>query len=233
MKCFLSFSFFWAICSILLSCKAQSSNYLSVGQFEKELSSNDSLQILDVRTAGEYKTGHINNALLADWNKKEEFKRRISFINKKKPVYVYCLSGGRSAAAANEMRANGFEKVYELTGGINAWKAADKPLQGKSSIKEMSMETFNSSINGAPLVLVDFGATWCPPCRQMEPVLKKLQAALPGKFNLVKVDGGNDTEIMKAYNVIALPVFIVFKNGKQIWRKDGIATEAELAALLQ
>ena len=221
------------ICT-LLSCKAQQvSNSINVSDFEKGMVDTTAAQILDVRTDAEYKTGHIKNALLADWKNEQEFSRRISFIDKKKPVYIYCLAGGRSAAAAKIMRDKGFEKVFELTGGINAWKAADKPLEGKSDIKEMSMDSFNGAIISAPVVLVDFGAPWCPPCKQMEPVLSKLQADLKDKFILVKVDGGNDIEIMRQYNVTALPVFIVFKNGKVVWRHDGIATKEELAAQLQ
>jgi len=67
----------------------------------------------------------------------------------------------------------------------------------------------------------------------MEPVLQQVKQQLPGKFELVKVDGGNDAAIMKAYNVTALPVFIVFKNGKEVWRRDGIATAEELTAQLK
>ena len=68
----------------------------------------------------------------------------------------------------------------------------------------------------------------CPPCRMMEPVLKSLAANNAGKFKLVKVDGGNDEAVLKTYNVTALPVFIIFKNGKLVWRKDGVAEEKEI-----
>lgn len=213
----------------ILSCTAQTNPALSAATFESAINTKDSIQILDVRTPGEYSSGHIKGALLADWNNKDEFKRRVAFIDKNKPVYVYCLAGGRSAAAAEKMRAEGYEKVYELKGGINAWKADNKPLEGKSTAKQMGMDEFNGAINSSKIVLVDFGAEWCPPCRKMEPVLKSLQANNPGKFLLVKVDGGNDEAVLKAYNVTALPVFIIFKDGKQVWRKDGVAEEKEMA----
>ena len=54
----------------------------------------------------------------------------------------------------------------------------------------------------------------------------------PGKFKLVKVDGGKDQQVLETYKVTALPVFILFKNGKQVWRRDGVASEKELAELL-
>ncbi len=221
-----------AVCTALLfSCTAQTKKSLTAEEFEQSIT-RDSVQVLDVRTPGEYASGHIKNTLLANWNDKEEFNRRIAFINKEKPVYVYCLGGGRSAAAAAKMRDMGFKKVYELQGGINAWKAADKSLEGAVAGKQMSMDEFNGAISSSKTVLVDFGAEWCPPCKTMEPVLEQLQKNNPGKFTLVKVDGGRDELILQQYKVTALPVFILFKDGKPVWRKDGVADEKEIAAQL-
>ncbi len=214
---------------LILSCNAQNKTSLTAVEFEKAISDKDAVQVLDVRTPGEYYSGHIANALLADWNDKSEFNRRIDFIDKKKPVYVYCLAGGRSAAAAAQLRKSGYEEVYELAGGTNAWKAAAKPLIGKSTAKQMTVESFQQTIMGSKIVLVDFGAEWCPPCKKMEPVIKSLQENHAVKFTLLKVDGGNDQDILQKYAVTALPVFIIFKEGKEVWRKDGIATEKEIA----
>jgi thioredoxin len=217
---------------ILFSCTAQTKTNLTADEFEKAIA-KDSVQILDVRTPGEYAGGHIKNTLLANWNDATEFERRISYVDKNKPVYVYCLAGGRSAAAAQKMRAMGFENVYELQGGINAWKASNKDLEGVSTAKmPFSLEAFNAAINSSKTVLVDFGAEWCPPCKKMEPVLQSLQKNNAGKFSLVKVDGGNDEAILKEYKVTQLPVFIIFKDGKQVWRKDGVVDEKEIAVHL-
>jgi len=214
----------------LFSCDAQTTS-MNAAEFEAGIN-KDSIQLLDVRTAGEYSGGHIKGALLADWTNKEEFNRRVAFVDKTKPVYVYCLSGGRSAAAAKKMRTAGYKKVYELNGGINAWKAAAMPVEGTMDAKQMTMDEFNTAINSSAAVLVDFGAAWCPPCRTMEPVLNSLSTNNPNKFKLVKVDGGKDQEILETYKVTALPVFILFKNGKQVWRRDGVASEKELAEQL-
>ena len=218
---------------IIISCTGQSKNALTVNEFEKEITSKENIQLLDVRTPEEFFSGHIKNPLQADWNDVQEFDRRLAFIDKTKPVYVYCLAGGRSAAAANKMRKLGYSNVYELKGGTNAWRAANKPLEGNSTEKQMTIDELNTSISASKIVLVDFGASWCPPCKQMEPVLKNLTENNKGKFSLVKVDGGRDQDILQAYKVTALPVFIVFKEGKQVWRKDGIATEKEIAEQLK
>jgi rhodanese-related sulfurtransferase len=217
---------------LIFSCNAQTKTSLSADEFEKAILSKDSIQVLDVRTPAEYKSGHIAHSLLADWNDPEEFNRRISYVDKNKPVYVYCLAGGRSAAAAAQLRKSGFENVYELKGGMNAWKASGKSMEGKAEGKQMSLEVFEQTVKGSKTVLVDFGAEWCPPCRKMEPIIRSLEKNNPGKFTLLKVDGGNDEDILTKYKVTALPVFILFKEGKEVWRRDGIATETEIAGQL-
>jgi len=216
---------------IFFSCSAQPKSVLTADEFEKNMSGSVSVQILDVRSSEEYNSGHIKNALLADWRVPLEFNRRIGFIDTDKPVYVYCLGGGRSSAAAAKMREIGYQQVFELQGGMNAWKSANKSIEGKTTHNQMSIIEFNNSIKGSNWVLVDFGAEWCPPCKKMEPVLASLQKN-NAKITIVKVDGEKDEDILKTYNVTALPVFILFKDGKQVWRKDGVVSEKEIAANL-
>ncbi len=214
---------------IIFSCAAQPKTSITANEFEKEITSKENIQILDVRTPGEFFSGHIKNALQADWNDKKEFERRLAFVDKTRPVYIYCLAGGRSAAAADKMRNLGYKQVIELAGGTNAWRAANLPLEGNSTEKQMTIEELNATITGSKTVLVDFGASWCPPCIQMEPVLKNVREKNNGKFTFINVDGGRDQDILKEYKVTALPVFIIFKDGKQVWRKEGIATEKEIS----
>jgi rhodanese-related sulfurtransferase len=218
----------------MVACKGQSPSTakMTPTDFEKSLT-DKKVQVLDVRTAGEFKTGHIKNALQADWTNQSQFMDRIQYVDKDKPVYIYCLVGGRSSAAANWMRNNGFKEVVELDGGINAWKRDGQALEGATNEKQMTLEEYTASIPKDKTVLVDFGATWCPPCVMMEPVLKKLEKNDGLSFALMKVDGGVHLEVMKAMNVEALPVFIVYKNGVETWRKQGIVSEKELESQLK
>ena len=188
----------------------------------------DSIQLLDVRTPGEFQIGHLKGALLANWDDEKEFERRISFLDKNKPLYMYCLSGARTSAAAERLRNQGFTEVYELKGGINAWKKELLPMEGMIIKQQMSREEFNTAVTGSGFVLVDFGADWCPPCKKMAPVLKSVTEKYGNKLKLVKVDGGNDYQLMKQYQVNALPVFLIFKDGQLVWRRDGIVNEKEI-----
>ncbi|MBS1598682.1 MAG: thioredoxin fold domain-containing protein [Bacteroidetes bacterium] len=212
-----------ALCVILsFGCYSQVNTSLPPNEF-KNGALRENVQVLDVRTPGEFQSGHIQHALLADWNNRSQFMERIKYVDKTKPVYVYCLSGGRSGAAAKWMRENGYNSVYELQGGINAWKIASLPLEGTPNTKQMTVEEYQSQIGNSGLVLVDFGAEWCPPCKKMEPVIDQLQKDLGRKFKLVKVDAGVHIDVMKQINVSEIPVFIIYKNGKEIWRKTGVA----------
>lgn len=218
----------------LAACKAQGPSATKIGpvEFEKAVTT-EKVQVLDVRTAGEFKTGHLKDALLADWNNQQQFTDRVQYVDKDKPVYIYCLAGGRSAAAATWLRNNGYKNVVELDGGINAWKRDNLPLEGATDVKQMTPEEYLTSIPKDKTVLVDFGATWCPPCVKMAPVLDELEKNKSLHFTLLKIDAGIHTDVMKATNVEAIPVFIVYKNGVETWRKQGIVAKEELEGALR
>ena len=213
--------FLAGIAMVFFSCNgiAQQTN-LSVDEFQKAIEGSN-MQLLDVRTPGEYQTGHIKNALQADWTNEAEFKKRASALDKSKPVYTYCLSGGRSGAAAEWLRQNGFT-AYNLSGGLSAWKRADKPVEQMEQVKQITIQEYLALVPTDKTVLVDFSAVWCPPCKKMAPVLDSLVKTDGTKFVFVKIDGGQQTSICKELNVDAFPTFIIYKKGKEVWRKQGI-----------
>jgi rhodanese-related sulfurtransferase len=199
---------------------------LQPASFEQKLQ-NEQVQLLDVRTADEFKLGYINGALQANWLTAKEFADRTQYLDQKKPVLVYCASGGRSAEAARQLRSKGYE-VFELSGGFNKWKKEDKPVTATAKTDQLTIADFNTMIHLPIPVLVDFGAVWCPPCRKMEPVLDSLQNELGGKFKIIKIDGGIHSNLMKELKVETLPHFFVYKNGRQVWQKQGLVSSAEL-----
>lgn len=87
----------------------------------KEAIANKDLQLIDVRTPGEREEGFIENSKLIDYNA-EGFKDKLLELDKTKPVYIYCQSGGRSALASEMMMELGFSEVYDLQGGYLAWE---------------------------------------------------------------------------------------------------------------
>lgn len=83
--------------------------------------SNKSLQLIDVRTADEYGVSHLKDAQNICVTE-ADFQEKAKNLDKNKPVYVYCKSGGRSAKAAKILEEMGFTKIYDLDGGITAWE---------------------------------------------------------------------------------------------------------------
>lgn len=193
---------------------------VDVGTFEKGLDGD--VQLLDVRTPEEYQQGHLENAMLANWKDNEEFMRRIEALDKGEPVYIYCLSGGRSAAARRALETEGFAKVVELKGGITAWRQADKPEISLKKAAAISDASYAAMLQSASVVLVDFGASWCPPCRRMEPVMESLRAKVSPAVPIIKIDGSTQTALMKTHNVSIMPTYILYQDGKEVWRKSGM-----------
>ncbi|MGZ8556980.1 MAG: thioredoxin domain-containing protein [Chitinophagaceae bacterium] len=212
--------------SLLMACStnAQKAN-LSVAEFEKGINQSN-IQILDVRTPGEYQSGHLKNAFLADWNNQKEFQERVVALDKNKPVYTYCLAGSRSSAATEWLKQNGFT-AYNLSGGISAWKKDNKPVEQIEDVKQITLAEYMAQIPKDKTVLVDFGAEWCPPCKKMDPVLDSLVKTHASEFLLIKIDAGRQTDISRELKVDALPTFIIYKGGKEVWRKQGITDAKE------
>lgn len=111
----------------LISCNSQEKKETSfvdinVEEFYKGIQ-KEGTQLVDVRTLNEYNKGHIKDAVLIDFFENNFKEISTKKLDKKKPVYLYCRSGGRSARAAKIYKDAGFTKVYNLLGGINAWYA--------------------------------------------------------------------------------------------------------------
>jgi rhodanese-related sulfurtransferase len=222
--CILIAAFFMASCS-------SNAQNVDANTFEQKINAGG-VQVLDVRTAGEYNGSHLKNVMLADWTDKAQFAERTKYLDKNKTLLVYCAAGGRSGQAAEWLKEQGYKEVVNLQGGITAWNAAGKPVVREGGAVELSTTAFNATISSNNLVLVDVGAAWCPPCKKMEPVLEALAKELRGKYTLLKVDGGNDATVMKEIGAAVLPTFMVYKNGKLSWKKEGIVTLQELKEAL-
>lgn len=94
------------------------------------------------------------------------------------------------------------------------------------------METFNDIISSDQLVLVDFFATWCQPCKMMHPILEQLKAAVGDKLRIIKVDVDKHNTIAAQYRIQSVPTLMLFCNGEVLYRNSGVMDKAELMALL-
>lgn len=85
--------------------------------------------MLDVRTADEFKEGYIAGAVQYDYYETASFEMALKNLDKSATYYLYCRSGGRSGTVFNTMQQLGFASVYELDGGILAWRKAGMPME--------------------------------------------------------------------------------------------------------
>lgn len=214
------------------------SERLDTKSFHKKLSENPNAQLVDVRTPEEYNSGHIENSInlnIYDSN----FDKDISKLDKSKPVFLYCRSGGRSSSAASKLAGLGFSEIYDLEGGVTAWNANDYSLSSGSSTNEgesagIDGEKYLKLIsNTEKLVLVDFNAEWCGPCKKLSPILEKLAKEYSSKMELVKIDVDQNPVIAKQLKIEGLPTLKMYKNGKEVWQYLGLTDEETIKGIIK
>lgn len=220
----------FVLCSLLLvsSCNSSNTNggiifQLNAPEFSEKIASTPGGVVLDVRTPGEFVQGHLANATNISWND-PTFDGKINNISKTTPVFVYCLSGSRSMSAANFMRNNGYSNVYELMGGIMKWSAANLPITTDSSVKKvagMDLASFKELTKGDKIVLVDFYADWCLPCKKMEPFLNEIANEKKERVTLIRINADEQSELCKSLKIDALPYLQLYKNEELLWEKVG------------
>ncbi|MDD3723401.1 MAG: thioredoxin [Lutibacter sp.] len=89
-------------------------------------------------------------------------------------------------------------------------------------------KSFNDIINQEVPVLVDFSADWCGPCKSMAPILKQLKAELKDSISIIKINVDTNQALAAKYQIQGVPTFIVFKQGKQVWRQSGMQSVSQL-----
>lgn len=94
------------------------------------------------------------------------------------------------------------------------------------------METFNDVIASDKLVLVDFYATWCQPCKMMHPVLEQIKAEFGERIRILKIDVDKYGSTAAAYHIQSVPTLMLFRQGKVLHRQSGAMPKAQLSALI-
>ncbi len=235
-SCGLVLSFLIASCQQAVEKKVPVNKVVTVEEFQKLLTEKSNATVLDVRTPDEFKAGYIKGAVNMDIYD-PGFKENLATLDAAKPVLVYCKSGGRSAGAAKLLAEMGFTEVYDLQGGVMAWSANGKPLDGTENTAGgsagLSLDDYVKQVSSAPLVLVDFNAVWCMPCKKLAPILDELVKKENGRLTLIKIDADANPQLMQAKQIQGIPYLELYKEGKMVWSNMGMTDEATIAAQLK
>lgn len=94
-------------------------------------------------------------------------------------------------------------------------------------------DKFNNLIQSETPVLIDFFATWCGPCKAMEPVLEGLKADLGDKVRIIQIDVDKNLDLAVEMKVMGVPTFMLYKNGQKLWSEAGTFTKEALKKIIE
>jgi len=223
---------------LLFSC--HNSSDISFKNFDivnlAESSYSDEFIVLDVRTKQERANGFLANSTHIDFYD-EAFLDKLNLLDKTKPLYIYCMVGGRSSKAANKIVKAGFNEVYNLSGGFLKWSNNNLPIEIPEKINEVTTQQYNksfldSAINSNPNLLLYVSTKWCAPCKKMNPVIDSLSKNYIKELTVLKLDLDQNMFLNEVYDIQSIPLFVLYKNNQQVWLKNGIIAYGELATKL-
>lgn len=93
--------------------------------------------------------------------------------------------------------------------------------------------SFSTLIHSDQLVLIDFFAEWCGPCKMLAPILKEVKDEMGDSLKIVKIDVDKNQSLASTYQVRGVPTLMLFKKGKQLWRQSGVLQKTELLQVVK
>lgn len=100
-------------------------------------------------------------------------------------------------------------------------------------VEVLNKQSFEEKVeNGQGLVLVDFYADWCGPCKMLGPTVEKLSDEYAGKATFAKINVDDNQDIAIKYRVMSIPMLILFKDGKQVASSVGLVDESKIKDMI-
>ncbi len=93
--------------------------------------------------------------------------------------------------------------------------------------------SFNKIIDSDTLVLIDFHADWCGPCKMLAPILKQVKEELGDSLKIIKIDVDKNQSLANTYQVRGVPTMMLFKKGKQLWRQSGVLQKNDIVKMVR
>ena len=193
------------------------------------IESNPNIILLDVRMPDEFLSENISGARCMPLS---ELKERIGELDKGREVFVYCNSGMKSKQACKILAENGFETVYNMLGGINAWMEAGFAVtsrdnsslsctSSKNSIDSMMDSAFDSNKS----VFLFFYADWCGFCKKQKPIIEELEKEYGDKIEFIWLNEKECKAELQQFEVNGYPTMFLIvgmeNDGYRYKRFDG------------
>ncbi len=216
-----------------ISCQFMHAQKMDAKTFDAKLNASEAPQLIDVRTPEEFANGHLNNARNINWNG-DSFDAQVAQLDPSKPVFVYCQGGGRSAAASTHLKKLGFTQINDLDGGIMAWRAAKLPESAAAKTETgLSVAAYEKLLEGKQMVLIDFYADWCIPCKKMKPFLEKMEQDKKLNITIIRINADEHAALATELNIDGLPYLKLYKSKKEIWEHKGFIEEKDLRKAIE
>ena len=122
-----------------------------------------------------------------------------------------------------------FVLVIVLLVGFASFKGLFSASPQAGSVK-VSPEQFNKIIKENRLVLFDFSATWCGPCKKLKPVIEEIAKEQKGKILVQNIDTDQSAELANQMSINAIPLVILYKDQKAVWTLEGYSDKAGIMA---
>ena len=182
-----------------------------------------------MRTPKEFSNQHLDNAVNINWNS-DDFDKRVAELDKSKPVFVYCLSGGRSSKASGKLAELGFKEVYEMEGGIVKYNASGLAKRSNETIG-MTLTEYEKLLVSDKKILINFYADWCAPCVKMKPYITKMQKELKNA-TIIRLDADANKTLLTELKIDELPTLLLYENKEVKWKHSGFISEDDLTKKL-
>ena len=133
------------------------------------------------------------------------------------------------------MRSDGFTQVYEMDGGIMKWRGENLPETTDNAVVSngMSKQQFDALLISDKLVLIDFYADWCAPCKKMKPYLEEISKEMIDKVVVIRINADDNHALCKELKIDALPVLHLYKDKSLTWTNSGFIDKSEVIKMLE
>lgn len=211
-------------------------NNLNANDFNTALHKQTNNTLLDVRTLGEFSSSHLPNSDQLNYYA-FNFKESLLLLAKDQAIFLYCTTGYRSLKAANFLAKQGYTQVYNLENGIMEWELLNlltisDPNATNNAKDKITIETYQSIIGSQQLVLVDFYAPWCGPCKKLMPIVDSLGKAHINDLEILKINVDASKKLSRKLQLIGVPHLQVIKNGQVISEHKGFMNAHDLNQLI-